>query len=87
MAKNKDKAKTAGEVEGLRDRIAIAPDQRATASVIANFRQVVKEGSLKLHPLITRLIDPETLEKMGATRDSSGAEAGSAAVPEGEIVN
>jgi cytolysin-activating lysine-acyltransferase len=65
----------------------IAPDQRATASVIANFRQVVKEGSLKLHPLITRLLDPETLEKMGATRDTSGAEAGPAAVPEGETVN
>ena len=62
----------------------IAPDQRATASVIANFRQVVKEGSLKLHPLITRLIDPETLEKMGATRDTSGTQA---AVPEGETVN
>jgi cytolysin-activating lysine-acyltransferase len=61
----------------------IAPDQRATASVIANFRQVVKEGSLKLHPLITRLVDPETLEKMGATR----ADAAPASVPEGETVN
>jgi len=46
----------------------IAPDQKATASVIANFRQVVKEGGLKLHPLITRLVDEETLKKMGAQR-------------------
>jgi cytolysin-activating lysine-acyltransferase len=61
----------------------IAPDQRATASVIANFRQVVKEGSLKLHPLITRLVDPETLEKMGATRGGSASES----VPAGETVN
>ena len=61
----------------------IAPDQRATASVIANFRQVVKEGSLKLHPLITRLVDEETLQKMGASK----AEAAPAAVPEGETVN
>ena len=49
----------------------VAPDQKATASVIANFRQVVKEGSLKLHPLITRLVDEETLKKMGAQRGTS----------------
>ena len=67
----------------------IAPDQRSTASVIANFRQVVKQGSLKLHPLITRLVDSETLEKMGATRDGGGAadEAAPEGVPEGETVN
>lgn len=66
----------------------IAPDQRATASVIANFRQVVKEGSLKLHPLITRLLDEETLQKMGATRDGAApVEGGSDSVPEGETVN
>lgn len=54
----------------------IAPDQKATASVIANFRQVVKEGGLKLHPLITQLVDKETLKKMGAQRgvgDQRGA--------------
>jgi len=34
--------------------------------VIANFKQVVKDGDLRLHPLITRLVDKETLEKMGA---------------------
>ena len=65
----------------------IAPDQRATASVIANFRQVVKEGSLKLHPMITRLVDEETLQKMGATRDGAKAETDAAGVPEGETVN
>ncbi|AQR73260.1 toxin-activating lysine-acyltransferase [Sphingomonas sp. LM7] len=46
----------------------IAPDQKTTATVIANFRQLVKEGGLKLHPLVTRLVDAETLQKMGATR-------------------
>jgi cytolysin-activating lysine-acyltransferase len=53
----------------------IAPDAKATARVIANFRQVVKEGSLKLHPIITRLVDAETLKKMGAApmgRDGTG---------------
>lgn len=70
----------------------IAPDQRSTASVIANFRQVVKQGSLKLHPLITRLVDAETLEKMGATRGAGGGAAAeepvaAESVPEGETVN
>ncbi len=46
----------------------IAPDQKTTASVIANFKQVVKEGSLRLHPIITRLVDEETLKKMGAEK-------------------
>ena len=73
---------TSGSNNWLLD--VIAPDQRATASVISNFRQVVKEGSLKLHPLITRLVDPETLEKMGATR---GGGAAPESVPEGETVN
>lgn len=54
----------------------IAPDAKTTAAVIANFRQVVKEGGLKLHPLVTRLVDPETLQRMGATR------AGAPAMPE-----
>lgn len=53
----------------------IAPDQKTTATVIANFRQLVKEGGLKLHPLVTRLVDPETLQKMGATRGGAAAEA------------
>lgn len=59
----------------------IAPDQRATASVVANFRQVVKEGALKLHPLITKLVDEETLKKMGAHR---GGEAAAISAPAAE---
>ena len=61
----------------------IAADQRSVASVIANFRQVVKGGSLKLHPLITRLVDEDTLKSMGAAK--AGQE--SASVPEGETIN
>jgi cytolysin-activating lysine-acyltransferase len=57
---------TSGEINWLLD--VIAPDQRATASVIANFKQVVKEGGLRLHPVITRLVDAETLQKMGAEK-------------------
>ena len=66
-----------GNINWLID--VIAPDQRSTASVIANFRQVAKEGSLRLHPLITRLVDEETLKKMGAHKASE--RAGEAAEP------
>ena len=44
----------------------IAPNQQLTTAVIGNFKQVIKEGDLKIHPLITRLVDPEALQKMGA---------------------
>lgn len=55
-----------GDINWLLD--VIAPDQRATTSVIANFKQVIKDGSLRLHPIITRLVDAETLQKMGAEK-------------------
>lgn len=61
-----------GDINWLLD--VIAPDQKATTSVIASFKQVVKDGELRLHPIITRLVDKETLEKMGA-REQSKAEA------------
>lgn len=60
-----------GEINWLLD--VIAPDQRAAANVIANFKQVVKQGSLRLHPMITRLVDEETLKKMGAEKLSQAA--------------
>jgi hemolysin-activating ACP:hemolysin acyltransferase len=62
---------TSGSINWLID--VIAPDQKTTARVIANFKQVVKEGSLRLHPLITRLVDEETLKKMGAERIAAPA--------------
>lgn len=61
---------TSGDINWLID--VIAPDKKTTASVIANFKQVVKTGNLRLHPLITRLIDEETLKKMGAEKLSGG---------------
>ncbi|WP_257551666.1 toxin-activating lysine-acyltransferase [Sphingopyxis sp. DBS4] len=62
-----------GDVNWLLD--VIAPDQRTTANVIANFKQVVKEGSLRLHPIVTRLVDAETLQKMGAEKMGAPASA------------
>jgi hemolysin-activating ACP:hemolysin acyltransferase len=57
---------TSGKINWLFD--VIAADARATTNVLANFKQVVKEGSLRLHPLIARLVDEETLKKMGAEK-------------------
>jgi hemolysin-activating ACP:hemolysin acyltransferase len=51
-----------GDINWLFD--VVAPDQATTTRVLANFRQVVKEGDLRLHPLIARLVDGETLAKM-----------------------
>lgn len=62
---------TSGSINWLLD--VIAPDSRSTASVIANFKQVVKEGSLRLHPIVSRLVDEETLKKMGAERMAAPA--------------
>ena len=71
-----------GEINWLLD--VIAPDQRTTANVIANFKQVVKEGSLRLHPIVTRLVDADTLSKMGAEKMSAPA---APSVPEDATVN
>jgi hemolysin-activating ACP:hemolysin acyltransferase len=61
-----------GSIHWLFD--VVTPNPKTAAAVIANFKQVVKEGDLRLHPLITRLVDPALLEKMGA-RPASGAAA------------
>ena len=65
----KPEAWNSGSINWLLD--VIAPNRKMTASVIANLKQVVKEGNLRLHPLVTRLVDPETLEKMGAEKMSA----------------
>jgi hemolysin-activating ACP:hemolysin acyltransferase len=57
---------TSGEIAWLLD--VVAPGKDRAASVIAGFRQLVEGRQLNLHPLISRLVDRETLEKMGARR-------------------
>lgn len=44
-----------GNINWLID--VIAPNSKACTNVVANFRQVVKEGEIRLHPLITRLVE------------------------------
>lgn len=57
-----------GEINWLLD--VIAPDQKTTTRVLANFKQVVKDGDLRLHPVVGRLIDRETLERLGAKENN-----------------
>jgi len=46
----------------------VTSNAKITSAVIRNFRQVAKEGELRLHPVISRLVDPELLAQMGARR-------------------
>lgn len=42
----------------------IAPDAKTAGRVITNFRQVVKEGELRMHPQVIGLLDKDMLEKI-----------------------
>lgn len=49
----------------------IAPAQKLASAVLANFRQVVKEGDLRIHPIVARMVDPELLKKMAETNGNT----------------
>jgi len=51
-----------GKINWLLDVIAV--DQQTAGKVIANFQQVIKDGELRLHPIITRLVDEDTLKRI-----------------------
>jgi len=63
-----------GDINWLID--VIAPNQRLATAVIANFKQVTKQGDLRIHPLVTRLVDADALKKMGAAPIGAKAAAG-----------
>lgn len=44
----------------------IASTEELATAVLTNFRQVAKYDQIRIHPLVTRLVDPELLKKMGA---------------------
>lgn len=56
---------TSGKINWLID--VIAPSPKLATAVLANFKQVLKEGDLRIHPQVARLVDPEALKKMGAS--------------------
>ena len=51
-----------GETTWLLD--VIAPSQKVATAVLANFKQVVKDKPIRIHPLVGQLVDPAVLEKM-----------------------
>ncbi|CAN7201209.1 toxin-activating lysine-acyltransferase [Bradyrhizobium sp. LjRoot220] len=51
-----------GETYWLLD--VIAPSQKVATAVLANFKQVVKDKPVRIHPIVTQLVDPAVLEKM-----------------------
>jgi hemolysin-activating ACP:hemolysin acyltransferase len=52
----------------------IAPSRKLTTSVLANFRQVVKEGPVHIHPMVGRMMDQDALKKMGAAPATNAKE-------------
>jgi cytolysin-activating lysine-acyltransferase len=42
----------------------IAPSQKVATAVLANFKQVVKDKPVRIHPIVSQLVDPAVLEKM-----------------------
>jgi cytolysin-activating lysine-acyltransferase len=49
----------------------IAGNPKTASLVISNFGKVVKGGTLRLHPLISKMVDAELLKKLGAKMSSS----------------
>ena len=52
-----------GEINWLLD--VIAPDQKTTSSLIANIGKLVDVNELRVHPVITSLLDADTLQELG----------------------
>jgi cytolysin-activating lysine-acyltransferase len=73
---------TSGDMPWLLD--VIAADRTQATSVLANFRQVVGDKPIKIHPMVARLIDPAVLEKLkGAMAADTLAEAAPMPEPQG----
>lgn len=45
----------------------IAPSQKLASAVLANFSQVVKQGDVRIHPIVGRMVDPELLKRLVAS--------------------
>ena len=42
----------------------IAPSQKIATAVLASFAQGVKDKPVRIHPIVSQLVDPAVLEKM-----------------------
>lgn len=59
-----------GETPWLLD--VIAPNRQMTAAVIANLNRLVPTANMRLHPIVTKLLDAEALQKLGIQPLASG---------------
>ncbi|GLH82143.1 hypothetical protein SSBR45G_70520 [Bradyrhizobium sp. SSBR45G] len=41
-----------------------SPSKKAAIAVLANFKQVVKDKPIRIHPIVSQLVDPDVLERM-----------------------
>jgi cytolysin-activating lysine-acyltransferase len=71
---------TSGDLPWLLD--VIAADRQQATAVLANFRQLVGDKPIKIHPMVARLIDPAVLEKLKLANASESANAPAATMPE-----
>lgn len=55
-----------GELIWLFDIIASTP--KAASAVLVNFKQIAKDGDIRLHPMVTRQVDPELLKQMNVAK-------------------
>jgi hemolysin-activating ACP:hemolysin acyltransferase len=51
-----------GDIHWLLD--LIAPSRKAATAALANFRQVIQDKPIRIHPIVSRLVDPAALDKM-----------------------
>jgi hemolysin-activating ACP:hemolysin acyltransferase len=58
----KDADWNSGDINWLFD--VIAPSQKIATAVLANFKQVIKDQPIRVHPVVAQLVNPEVLEKM-----------------------
>lgn len=59
---------TSGETVWLLD--VIAPNRKLATAVLTNFGQVAKDKPLKIHPIVSRSVDQDVLERMRVTPQS-----------------
>ena len=51
-----------GDIHWLLD--IIAPSKKAATAALANFKQVIKDKPIRIHPIVTQLVDAAVLDKM-----------------------
>ena len=58
----KDADWNSGDINWLFD--VIAPSQKIATAVLANFKQVIKDQPIRIHPVVAQLVNPDVLERM-----------------------